>query len=223
LGFDLAERKKRDKMLQSPLCINSDYMDYYDKASSGNGIIYNRMLSESKQRGSALKYLRGLGLKTIEIRQVSQFSYLDGDLVVYTDPRKHNGQGKKIMTYGEAIASYSNFPASVYLKDNKGMTIKVLQVGKKRFSITFKKNEDEESLNPGIISAIQVMEDSYNMLVGLPIFSIDFIASGCEYVATDFNEVENLEKLYINNYLSEQDVCNEIIGALLKYNKAERK
>ena len=207
-------------MLKAPLCIKSDFTDYYDNLSSDKGIIYNRMISDVKQRGSALKYLRSLGVKTLEIKQVSNFSYLDGLLVVYTDPKKHNGQGKKLMSYEEAIAHYSNYPASKYLDDNKGITVKVLQIGQRRFNLTFKK--EDKSLTEGALIAINEMTPAYNMLIGLPIFSIDYVASGCEMVATDFNEVENLKRLNIDKYISSEDICNEIINSLYTYNKVER-
>ena len=205
------------------LCIKSDFKDYYDKfATEEHGIIYKRMMNDTMQRGSALKYLRKLGVKTLDIKQVSSFSYLDKNLVVYTDPRKHDGLGKKIMSYEEAIANYSNFPASRYLEDSNGYTIKVLQIGKRRFNLTFKKDENEKSLREGILVNIVEMPPAYNLLIGLPIFSIDYIASGCEMIATDFNEVENLKRIDIDRFISGQEICNEIINSLYAYNKVER-
>lgn len=209
-------------MLSTKLCIKSDYEDYYDNLASKDGIIYNRMISGGKQRGSALKYLRSLGVKTLDIKQVSQFSYLDGDLVVYTDPNKHHGQGKKIMTYEEAVTYYSNYPASKYLKDSNGITIKVLQLGQRRFNLTFKKDEDEKTLSEGKLISINEMTPAYNMLIGLPIFSIDYIASGCEMIATDFNETENLKRIFIDHYINADEVIKEIINSLYVYNKVER-
>lgn len=207
-------------MVNTSLCIKSDFVDYYDNLSSNTGIIYNRMISDVKQRGSALRYLRSLGVKTLDIKQVSNFSYLDGDLVVYTDSKKHHGNGKKIMSYEEALTYYSNYPASIYLEDSKGITIKVLQIGQRRFNLTFKK--EDKSLTEGKLIGISEMAPAFNMLIGLPIFSIDYVASGCEMIATDFNEVENLSRIGINNYISSDDVCKEIINSLYAYNKVER-
>lgn len=207
-------------MVNTSLCIKSDFVDYYDNLSSNTGIIYNRMISDVKQRGSALRYLRSLGVKTLDIKQVSNFSYLDGDLVVYTDSKKHHGNGKKIMSYEEALTYYSNYPASIYLEDSKGITIKVLQIGQRRFNLTFKK--EDKSLTEGKLIGISEMTPAFNMLIGLPIFSIDYVASGCEMIATDFNEVENLSRIGINNYISSDDVCKEIINSLYAYNKVER-
>lgn len=213
-------------MTQTQLCIKTDFEDYYDKFAlvnrDNNGILYKRMMSDSMQRGSALKYLRSLGVKTLDIKQVSSFSHLDKNLVVYTDPKKHNGLGKKILSYEEAMTSYSNFPASKYLEDSDGFTVKVVQVGQRRFTLTFKKDKDDKSLNEGILVNLCEMTPAYNMLIGLPIFSIDYIASGCEMIATDFNEVENLKRLNLDRYMTGQEICTEIINSLYKYNKVER-
>lgn len=214
-------------MVDTKLCIQSDFEDYYDKFAymnnnSEKGIIYKRMLADSMQRGSALKYLRSLGVKTLDIKQASTFSYLDKTLVVYTDPKKHNGAGKKLVSYEEATTFYGNFPASKYLEDNNGFTVKVVQVGRRRFTLTFKKEPGDKSLHEGVLVSIVEMSPSYNMLIGLPIFSIDYVAYGCEMIATDFNEVENLSRIGLDRYLSGQEVCNEIINSLYKYNKVER-
>lgn len=209
-------------MVSQALHIQSDFSDYYDCISSQNGIIYKRNMSDCKQRGSALKYLRGLGIKTLEVKQVNSFSYLDDKLVVYTDPKKHNGKGKKICTYSEAILNYGNFLASKYIENTNDLTVKYLQIGRRRFTLTFKKyNEDLLSL--GKLVDISESTEEYNRLIGLPIFSIDYISNGVEMIATDFNEVQNLGILGINNYLSTDDIVEEIIGALIAYNKVERK
>ena len=129
-------------MSNTPICIKSDFSDFYDTISSPNGIVYNRRLSDCIPRGSALKYLRSLGIKTLELKQVTNFSYLDDKLVVYTDPNKHNGGGKKICTYEDAVSMYPNFIASKYIKDQRGFTVKYLQVGKKRYNLTFKKESE---------------------------------------------------------------------------------
>lgn len=202
----------------SGLCIKSDYTDFYDALSNNNSIItYNRYLSQCRQRGSALKYLRGLGIKTLDIKQVNQFFRGDGPIVVYKDPMGHGGNGKDIMTVDEAMQSYSNCVASNYYNTD-GFTIKYLQIGKRRFSLCFKKNEIE-TLDMGTLVDIKEISSEYNRLIGLPIFSIDYISNGREMIATDFNEVENLHKLGMDKYISASDVITEIIDALTVYNK----
>jgi hypothetical protein len=202
----------------SGLCIRSDFTDYYDMLSDDKSIItYNRYLSQSKQRGTALKYLRSLGIKTLEIKQVNTFFRGDGPIVVYTDPQGHNGNGKRIMTVDDAVRTYGNCIASKYLNTD-GMTIKYLQIGKRRFTLYFKK-EITQSLDIGTLIDIKESSPEYNRLVGLPIFSIDYISDGQYMIATDFNEVENLSMIGMNRYLDSNTVINEIIDSLLIYNK----
>lgn len=202
----------------SGLCIKSDYTDFYDVLSNNNSIItYNRYLSQCKQRGSALKYLRSLGIKTLDIKQVNQFFRGDGPIVVYKDPMGHHGNGKAIMSVDEAMQYYGNCVASNYYNKD-GFTIKYLQIGKRRFSLCFKKNETE-TLDVGTLIDIKENTSEFNRLIGLPIFSIDYISNGCEMIATDFNEVENLHNINMDRYLDSNTVITEIIDALTVYNK----
>lgn len=202
----------------SGLCIKSDYTDFYDVLSNNNSIItYNRYLSQCKQRGSALKYLRSLGIKTLDIKQVNQFFRGDGPIVVYKDPMGHHGNGKAIMSVDDAMQYYSNCVASNYYNKD-GFTIKYLQIGKRRFSLCFKKNE-AETLDVGTLIDIKESNSEFNRLIGLPIFSIDYISNGCEMIATDFNEVENLHNINMDRYLDSNTVITEIIDALTVYNK----
>ena len=182
----------------SGLCIKSDYTDFYDVLSNNNSIItYNRYLSQCKQRGSALKYLRSLGIKTINIKQVNQFFRGDGPIVVYKNPMGHHGDGKEIMTVDEALQYHGNCVASSYYETD-GFTIKYLQIGKRRFSLCFKKDKTE-TLKIGTL--------------------VDIISNGHEMIATDFNEVEDLHRLGMDRYLDSNIVITEVIDALTVYNK----
>lgn len=202
----------------SGLYIKSDYTDFYDVLSNNNSIItYNRYLSQCKQRGSALKYLRNLGIKTINIKQVNQFFRGDGPIVVYKNPMEHHGNGKAIMTVDDALQYYGNCVASSYYETD-GFTIKYLQIGKRRFSLCFKKDKTE-TLTMGTLVDIKENYPEFNRLIGLPIFSIDYISNGHEMIATDFNEVEDLHRLGMDRYLDSNIVITEIIDALTVYNK----
>lgn len=201
------------------LKIISDFSDYYDSISSDeDGVVYKRNLCDCKQRGSALKYLRSIGIKTIEIKQVNNFSYLDDTLVVYTDPKKHSGKGKRIVSYGEAQGMGSNVMASKFYSESKGLTVKYLQIGKRRYTLYFQR-DDIYSLEKGRLVKIEESSQTYNMLIGLPIFSIDYISNGSEMLATDFNEVQSLKDIYMDHYIDASTVKREVIEALMAYNK----
>lgn len=201
------------------LCIKSDFTDYYDVLNNtGSNLVYNRYISECKQRGAALKFLRNIGVKTVELKQVNKFFREDGNIVVYTDPRAHNGLGKKIMTVDEANQAYTNYIASHYYDKTDGLTLKYLQIGRRRFTLYYKK-DNPLSLELGNLIDIKESQPYYNRLIGLPIFSIDYIPDGNEMVATDFNEVQNLSSIGADKLLSSEEIIIEIIDALVAYNK----
>lgn len=202
----------------SNIKIISDFNDFYDELSSNEAVLkYNRMLKECKQRGTALKYLRSLNIQTVETKQVSQFYNDDELLVVYTDPFGHNGEGKRIMSVAEAKQSYSNCVASKYYVSD-GLSIKYLQIGKIKINLCYKKTIPV-SLNMGTLVDLTIDNGDYNRLIGIPIFSIDYISVNNKMLATDFNEVENLGRLGIQSYLTKEQIVNEITNSLLTYNK----
>lgn len=202
----------------SSIEIKSDFVDYYDHLNDiKSAFKYERYLSRCKQRGTALKALRSMGIKTLELKQVNQFCLSDGYIVVYTNPSAHGGLGKRIMTVDEAQMSYSNCVASIY-HNNSDTTLKYVQVGKRRFMLYFKK-QFEHTLEQGELVDIREAQSEYNRLVGIPIFSIDYVSNGLEMVATDFNEVQNLGKININRYITDKDVVELIADSMIVYNK----
>lgn len=199
--------------------IVSDFKDYYDIVSDENSsIVYNRFWSKCEQRATALRNLQSMGTRTIEIKPVSNFLFSDGRLVVYTNPKLHNGQGKKIMTVGEARQIYLNYTASQYFENSDGF-VKFLQVGKRRFIISYKRT-DNDDLSKSIITDINEISSEYNRIVALPIFSIDYISLNNVMVATDFNEVESLQNCGVDKLLAPEVVAEEIKNSLIAYNKA---
>lgn len=202
----------------SNIKINSDFTDFYDVMSDNNAILtYNRYLKDSKQRGTSMKYLRSLGIKTIELKQVNSFMREDGPIVVYTNPTQHHGLGKQIMSVEEAKMSYGNYTASKYYATEGNYTIKVLQIGSRRFSLTFQCKE-QVSLSLGKLVDIKELPAEYNKLINIPIFSIDYVSNGKEMIATDFNEVENLQQILMNEYISSEEIINELSNSLTLYN-----
>lgn len=201
--------------------INSDFTDYYDDLQdSTSEIVYNRVLKTTEQRGTLLKQLREMGIKTIDIKQVNQFTTLDDKIVVYTDPTLHNGLGKKIMDVQEAQQMYYNSLASLYISESK-YTVKFLQIGKRRITMYFKKN-DSHTLDMGQLDSIAESPSEFNRRVGCPIYSIDYISSNGALLATDFNKCENLARLGINKYITGCNIMAEISESLLAYNKSSK-
>lgn len=202
------------------LNIQSDFVDYYDILNNEKStFVYNRYIGNSKSRGTVLKELRNLGVKTIELKQVSQFYKGEGPLVVYVDPKEHKGKGKLIMSVEDAQLAYPNSLASPYIETTNGYILKYVHVGKRRFALYYKKDEPI-SLNMGRLIDINEATPEYNRQVGLPIYSIDYIVKdNNEMVATDFNMVQSLGNIGLQSKLTAENVIDEIVQALAIYNK----
>ena len=70
------------------------------------------------------------------------------------------------------------------------------------------------------VKDIKISNTDYPIRIGLPIFSIDYVPHNDVMVATDFNEVQNLSELNIQDYISKEEVIEQIYNSLIKYNKA---
>lgn len=197
------------------LKINSDFTDFYDKLQDRqSNYTFNRYRKESKQRALLLKRLNNLGIQTIKLRPISTF--LDNEIVVvYTNPLLHSSKGKKIMYASEAKMQYSNASAATFY--DSAYTVKVIYVGKVRFVLHF--NTGSRSLQLGDPVSIKMDMSDYNRYIGNPIYSIDYIVVDNKLIATDFNEVEKLDKYNLSQYISAEQVIEEITNSLLIYNK----
>ena len=199
------------------MTINSDFKDYYDETAKNiqSNLVYNRFISKSMSRGKALKYLSNMGIKTIEMKQASEFSVYDKYIVIYNDVYAHNGKGKLILSVEEALKYHSNCLASQFYETD-GLTVKYTQIGKRRFYITYKK-DNILSLDIGNIIDVKELEPAYNEYIRLPIFSIDYISIDNNMVATDFNECQNMGLVYMDRIIDSESVVNEIINAIKYY------
>lgn len=197
--------------------IVSDFTDYYDYMSDSISTIeYHRNVNNGVQRVAALNKLRQLSIKVIDIMPVSKYLSSDGKIVVYTNPSAHNGNGKKVLTVDEAQLYYPNYSASKYY-ENCTSYIKFIQVGKQRYTLQIKRNSVEDRSTEEIVG-ISRLPDEYNRVVGIPIFSIDYICVDNQMIATDFNEVEKLSNYGLQEFIKPEEVIKEIKDSLLIYN-----
>lgn len=203
----------------SGLNIVSDFVDFYDTDESSGGVLYRRMSSERLPKGRALSKLKSIGIPIIDVGPVTKFDESDGVLVVYTDVNKHDGKGKRVCTYNEAVTQFRNFLASKYVERLNGVTVKMLQVGKRTYKLTYV-NKNKYSFDMGELVSVTRGSDGYNNILKLPIYSVDYIwdLDGAAY-AVDFNEVQNLEKLGFSNFMSGAEIRSEIIDAIEFYSK----
>lgn len=199
--------------------LDSDFVDYYDNFFNDSGpLVYHRRMGNSLPRGVALEKLRAKGVPIIPLGAVNQFPRTARNLVVYTDQKAHQGQGKKILDWNEANIMYPNTLASQYVEDTGGLYLKHLQVGSRRFNLTMQNPYNGTACHPGFIVNLQELEPGYNFVMALPIFSIDYIPFNGVMTAVDFNEVQNLYELGFERVMTPSDVVKEIESAIKALN-----
>ncbi len=205
----------------SVLRLESDFTDYYDGYFSNNASsVYKRLQNNGKTRADQLNYLKSIGIKTVDFGPYSKMcSKRDSKFVVYTDPYLHEFAGKHIYSEGEVKNFYKNYLLAEFLSSSNGYTVKYLQIGERRFRMWMYNPDFMSTLVEGTCVAMEELPRQYNYLIGLPIFSIDYVSNGIEMVAIDFNEVQNLQKLGIHTFMSPEEVVREVENALMTYNK----
>lgn len=187
----------------------TDFVDYYDELLSKCGsedteTTYERKLSDSVSKVEDLKYLRSIGIETIDIRPVSKL--IDSSkIVVYTNTKKHMGEGKQVVSTNDAYNMYFNHLGCEYYTGNEN-TCKMLQIGSKRFKLVIR--------NKGLVETeileIEALNDDLHYTVDYPIYSIDYVNKLGNMIACDFNRVQKLKHLGLEKYIPPALIVNEI-------------
>lgn len=199
--------------MEKLLRIESDFSDYYDSIIGNGNILYKRFRTSGASRVKALKMLRANGFNTIDITTASNISREFKRVVVYTNPNGHGGKGKTIYNLDTALSSYSNYLCSPYIEDTKEYSMKFVQIGTRRFRVMMYNPNLSKPFEHGIVTDIEELPSDFNYLIKLPIFSIDYIPFKDIMIVTDFNEVQNLERLGFDKLLSPKEVALEIYKA----------
>lgn len=186
--------------------IESDFMDFYDKLSvtGDNVLVYRRFQKEQIPKNEQLRFLKRLGILTIETKAARDIVTASGKLTIYTDTK--DDSKNLVLTVSDADMMYPNALASEYYPESNNVINRVIQIGSRRFRVMLYNN-----------SVIQVDElfRGYNMAVGLPIYSIDYISTSNGMLATAFHNVERLDKYRLP--LSAEEVISEIAQAMIEY------
>lgn len=201
--------------------ILTDFKDYYDSLSVSGGYKYERYKGGLLDKGEGILVLKRLGVETIELKAARDIITRSSKVVVYTDPSRHDGSGRVVMSVDEATLLYPNSLASEYYEEAGGDILKYLQVGSRRFRILI--SGGRVGLNGGVVESIEELESGYNARLGLPIYSIDYISTNRGLRAITFNNIEDLSLYGLDKYIGAKDVIKEVYDALIKYNKVEVK
>lgn len=186
--------------------LSTDFQDYYDELLTRfeDDRVYIRNLGDSDGKFAELKFLRGLGFETIDLKPVSKIINAN-KVVVYMNTKKHMGQGKQVLQYRDAYDMYFNTVCSEYFEGNE-YTYKILQIGCKRYSLVIK----NEGLVEKEIERLECLPDGLTNGIDYPIYSIDYINRNGKMVACDFNKVQKLSHIGFDKYIPASVIVNEL-------------
>lgn len=186
--------------------IESDFIDFYDKLSiTGNEApVYRRFKKEQMSKSEQLKFLKRLGILTIEAKAARDIVTASGKLTVYTDTK--DDSKNLVLTVSDADMMYPNALASEYYAESNNVINRIIQVGSRRFRII---------LYNGSVIQVDELFRGYNMAIGLPIYSIDYVSTFNGMLATAFHNVERLDQYKLP--LSAEEVISEIAQAMIEY------
>lgn len=224
----------------------SDFKDYYDFAFDSQGEPFNRYSRNDMPRDVMLRYLESIGCKTplhgtvVDVVSrvcnnklcIEEFCCLNagvsncscddicnnGFVVVYDDMFAHCGDGKRLLSFNEALEMCPNSYCTLFIPGNEnraGSSLRFLQVGNRKFWLKYWSFEDWRS-NVGDGDCVVLSEcinESYPVY-GYPVFAIDFIFAGNSIMyAIDFNTAPGLKPL--QDIMSPTDVYTEIKKAII--------
>lgn len=218
--------------------LHTDFHDYYDHCFAGHWQrperIFERVSTQGMDRKEMLAYMASLGLQTPRYGKVSwlvpHLRQEWGDLaclaevVVYTDPKAHAGEGKVKLTLDEAQAQYPDHLASEHIPNTPngtGQTLRYLRVGKRQFWLRYTSLDDWRS-NCGEVE-IEVLCEEKPLAAGdrspvpyplYPLFAVDFVRAADKLIAIDFNTAPGLRGTGLEERLMPQAVYEEIAGAI---------
>ena len=206
--------------------LESDFKDYYDKCLLGSNeagvqVVYKRNKSDMPSKGKGLAILKRLGIPTLKLEATREMFCFDEHnklVVVYTDPNKHDGTGRVLMRLSEAQLTYPNSLSTEFHSDVHQIN-KLLYVGSRRFTVIL---NTEGGLDRGKVVSISEINSMYNYMIGIPIFSIDYIPTSNGLLAMTLNTVERLEDYGLDKILSPEEVVEELSKSILEYKLTEQ-
>lgn len=222
--------------------LHSDFIDYYDHHFAGSfhrdAQRFDRMSVNSMDRKAMFAKLQAMGLSTpdhgtvndLYQRQVQSWreqgfaaADLDGmlsivDLVVYTDPFAHAGEGKIKISVAQALQDHPDLYASVFVPQNPsntGISLRHLRIGSRQFWLRYTSDNDWRS-NAGDVNIEYLCEEApkpleYALQSPEPLLAIDFITGqDRRLIAVDYNTAPKIKGTGVDAVLAPKLVVDEI-------------
>lgn len=221
--------------------LQSDFRDYYDHWFAGSweksGIVFDRRTTSGLLRPAMLTQLESIGLqvprhgrvKDIYCALANDAPVNDSDVVqeyikhlcevvVYTDPSAHQGDGKIKISLLEAITNYPEYYASEHipaLPNGLGQSLRYLRIGSRQFWLRYTSLDDWRS-NCGDVHIELLCEEkpktiieSHPNIIQHPLFAVDFVQSNKLY-AIDFNISPSIKGTGIEDIMTAKEAYTEI-------------
>lgn len=223
------------------IALYSDFRDFYDYmfSSAGNEVFHRIAHDRSMNKIVQNDIMVKLGLKTPSFNRVKDQrlgSPLD-NIVVYTDPDLHCGDGKILTDFNHALDAYPNHWSAPWVNTtgeyDRAESHRLLQIGNRAWWLRYSgvggwmsNHCGETSITvEGECEALDRENSSH--LAGWPLFAIDFVIpvntpidDDFQYVidngfAIDFNSAPGLRGTGMNDILSAAEIYDLICESMI--------
>lgn len=207
----------------NPLCLESDFRDFYDHAFDQTGKVFFRHAAppagyDKKEQFELLK--SHFNLKTVvnglamPLAMLADYYHPGRPLVVYDDPYGHAGQGKRLLSLAELEGEKLGLYGSLFIPTtndpyNRSVFYKWQFIGHHRFKLRI---EGKGWLGNTDAVECEVIDYDYLPQTFAPLYSIDFVKDyrGGELEAIDLNMAPGLTGTGLKDLISAREVVQAI-------------
>lgn len=216
------------------LLLRSDFIDYYDHhfdvlTRPQVHLTYSRLSRNNYTRQDNLMYMReNLNLLVPEFGTVSEihrrlrFSTRTPEVVVYLDPKAHQGDGKEKLLLEDALRKHPNSLCTLYLSDEPSVSYRLVGVGEvgPRVWLKYSSSNHHWKSNVGEVEIERIAwsgakKPDHGHIPNVvshvaPLFAIDFVAHGGNMYAIDFNHSPLLRWTGVEELIEPEEIVKEI-------------
>jgi hypothetical protein len=207
------------------IVLDTDYHDYYDHwfltPSAQNPEkpypVFSRKVSSGLHRIDQFLMLKKLYYKVIPyfIRVDHTNLYFKDLVVVYTDPMRHSGGDKVLVTLEEELDKYNNLPCTRFIKtaEEGSVSKRELYIGNYLVKLTYTNKGDWRTNMVAENHEVDIQLDSIEYrprTKGLALYAVDFVRDYNNTYAIDYNTAPGLKGQEIDKILQPDWVAAKI-------------
>lgn len=225
-----------------PVCIKTNFIDYYDHWFDREGYIFERRSDGGMSRREMFAFLRHHGSNVPIYGTPADICRSLGNqgsnpekkspikVVVYLDERAHRGEGKILVPIEYAQKEYPDSLCSMYYPGaGRAESIRYLQIGDLHVWLKYVSLDWRSNVEPEII-VLSEIHKGYHPTIHFPLFAIDFVSGNTQradqatclddvcnsWIAVDFNISPGIRGTGIENALSAKEAAEAIRRAVSK-------